>query len=345
MGYMGNVFVWTGKAVRPSSSPNSALGATDMAEGRLGVGFVGAGFNARFHFQGLPGRAGRGRDGDLGSGSKPSGGRCRAGPPARGRTAKPYTSITEMVDDPAIDAIWLTAPNFAAPRERRRDHERRATGRATLAGIACEKPLGRNVAEATKVVELVKRTGLKHGYLENQVFSPQNRAGPVLALGARRGPHRATLSRPGRGRARRPALALVLARQPARRRRPERHDVPLRAGGAPPADRREACTVKPMRIAGQIATLKWSRPEYAKRLSKAIGPEVDYAGAQRRLRVRDDRVRNGGRPAGAWRSHDLVELRRRRTSAQYRAARPRVLDVLEQPRRRAEAVLQSRGEG
>src|SRR5207249_1180807 len=41
------------------------------------------------------------------------------------------------------------------------------------AGIACEKPLARNVAEAKRVLELVQQTGVKHGYLENQVFAPQ----------------------------------------------------------------------------------------------------------------------------------------------------------------------------
>jgi predicted dehydrogenase len=36
-------------------------------------------------------------------------------------------------------------------------------------------------------------------------------------------------------------------------------------------------TVKPVRITGHIASLKWSRPEYVKRLKKAMGPTVDYA--------------------------------------------------------------------
>ena len=35
-------------------------------------------------------------------------------------------------------------------------------------------------------------------------------------------------------------------------------------------------TVKPVRITGHIASLKWSRPEYAKRLSKTMGKDVDY---------------------------------------------------------------------
>src|ERR1700743_3122883 len=36
-------------------------------------------------------------------------------------------------------------------------------------------------------------------------------------------------------------------------------------------------TVKPARITAHIASLKWSQPEYAKRLRKTFGNEVDYA--------------------------------------------------------------------
>jgi len=35
-------------------------------------------------------------------------------------------------------------------------------------------------------------------------------------------------------------------------------------------------TVKPVRITAHIASLKWSRPTYAKKLSKQFGKEVDY---------------------------------------------------------------------
>jgi predicted dehydrogenase len=34
--------------------------------------------------------------------------------------------------------------------------------------------------------------------------------------------------------------------------------------------------VRPTRVTAHIASLKWSRPEYAKRLSKTFGREVDY---------------------------------------------------------------------
>ena len=45
-------------------------------------------------------------------------------------------------------------------------------GEGELIGVTCEKPLGRNVAEAKKVLELTQKVGLLDGYLENQVFAP-----------------------------------------------------------------------------------------------------------------------------------------------------------------------------
>ena len=38
--------------------------------------------------------------------------------------------------------------------------------------VICEKPLARNAAEAKRMVEIVEKTDLLHGYLENQLFTP-----------------------------------------------------------------------------------------------------------------------------------------------------------------------------
>ena len=83
------------------------------SDGRLGVGFVGSGFNARFHIQGWVGV----RDGDVRGVWSPN--RKNAASAAEYARkldvgeAKPYDSIEEMVADPAIEAIWLTGPNHA----------------------------------------------------------------------------------------------------------------------------------------------------------------------------------------------------------------------------------------
>jgi predicted dehydrogenase len=36
-------------------------------------------------------------------------------------------------------------------------------------------------------------------------------------------------------------------------------------------------SVKPVRVTGRIASLKWSRPEYSKQLAKTMGKDVDYS--------------------------------------------------------------------
>ena len=147
---------------------------------RLGVGFIGSGFNARFHM--LAGAA------CATPTSSASGVRTRRTPRGRRATraqldvgdAKAYASIADMVADPAIDAIWLTGPNQARIENVEEIVDAVERGKGTLKGIACEKPLARNVAEAKQVRELVKRVGLTHGYLENQVFAPQVEAGRAL---------------------------------------------------------------------------------------------------------------------------------------------------------------------
>ena len=83
----------------------------DGAAGRLGVGLVGSGFNAGFHLQAF--RAVR--DADVRGVWSPNPERAAAAA-ARARAldvgeAKPYASISDMVADPAIDALWLSGPN------------------------------------------------------------------------------------------------------------------------------------------------------------------------------------------------------------------------------------------
>ena len=244
----------------------------------LGIGFIGSGFNARFHINSFVGV----RDAEIRGVWSPNAKNAAAtaalaadvdvGP------ARAYASIADMVADPAIDALWLCGPNQARIENVEEIVDAIARGRGELAGLACEKPLARNVAEATKVAELVKTVGLRTGYLENQLFAPQVEHGrnliwargaqitgrPYLARAAEEhsGPHmpwfwKGNLQGGGVLNDMMCHSALVV-----------RHL--LTKPGAPLA------TVKPKRVTGHIASLKWSRPEYAARLAKAMGSDVDY---------------------------------------------------------------------
>ena len=243
---------------------------------RLGVGFIGSGFNTRFHIQAWQGV----RDADvLGVWSPNPKNAASAAQLARTLdvgAAKAYKSIGDMVADPAIDALWLCGPNQARIENVEEIVHAIKTGRGTLRGLACEKPLARNVAEAKEVARLVKSVGLMTGYLENQLFAPHVEAGKKLlwARGA------ATTGRP------------YLARAG------EEHSGPhmpwfwngaLQGGGVlndmmchsallvrhlltEPG--KPLSTVKPVRVTGHIASLKWSRPTYAKRLKATM--QADY---------------------------------------------------------------------
>ena len=252
-----------------------------MTTTRLGVGFVGSGFNARFHLQAWTGV----RDADvLGVWSPTRKNAQSAAALARKLDvgeARPYASIGEMVADPLIDAIWLTGPNHRRVENVEEIVAAIESGRGTLRGLACEKPLARNVAEAKRVAELVRRVGLATGYLENQVFAPQVAHGRALlwARGA------ATTGRPYLARA---------AEEHSGPHMPWFWQGALQGGGVlndmmchsalvvrhlltRPGE--PLATVRPVRVTAHIASLKWTRPDYVKRLAAEMGKEVDYAAA------------------------------------------------------------------
>ena len=153
------------------------------------------------------------------------------------------------------------------------------SGKGKLIGIACEKPLARNVAEAKRMVELVEKSGLLHGYLEDQLYSPAIQRGRELIW----------------------ARGAALTGRPYLARAAEEHSGPhmpwfwqgeLQGGGvlndmmchsvevgrylltAPGKPRN---SIRATAVSAQIASLKWSRPEYAERLKKMMGSGVDYA--------------------------------------------------------------------
>ncbi|MBA3670783.1 MAG: Gfo/Idh/MocA family oxidoreductase [Gemmatimonadaceae bacterium] len=246
---------------------------------RLGIGFVGSGFNTRFHITAFRGV----RDADVLGVWSPN--RERAESAAAHARAldvgecKAYGSITEMVADPAINAIWLSGPNQSRVENVEEIVRAIESGVGTLDGLACEKPLARNVAEAVLVRDLAKRVGLVTGYLENQLFAPHVEAGKQL-LWAR-----------GAASTGRPYLARA-AEEHAGPHAPWFWQGKLQGGGVlndmmchsallvrhlltKPGE--PLSTVRPTAVTGQIASLKWSRPEYVQRLKDSMGESEDYA--------------------------------------------------------------------
>lgn len=244
---------------------------------RLGVGFIGSGFMTRFHLHSWQAV----RDGDVRGVWSPRLERAEAAAALardlRVGDARAFPTLEAMVEDPAIDCIWICGPNYT--RIENMERIVAALGRgATLVAVACEKPLGRNAAEAARMVELVEQSGLLHGYLENQLFAPAVERGKAVVW----------------------ARGAALAGRPYLARAAEEHGGPhepwfwqgdLQGGGVlndmmchslevgrflltkPGAPRR---SLRPVEVSAQIDTLKWSRPEYAALLAGMMTSAVDF---------------------------------------------------------------------
>jgi predicted dehydrogenase len=80
--------------------------------------------------------------------------------------ARVFDSVREMADH--VDVIALYNPNFSRLDTMREIAAAVADG-AKLRGLICEKPLGRNLAEAREVAALAKQIGAPTAYFENQI--------------------------------------------------------------------------------------------------------------------------------------------------------------------------------
>jgi len=151
-------------------------------------------------------------------------------------------------------------------------------GKAKLIGVACEKPLGRNVKEAEAMLNMAREAGLLDGYLENQVFSPAVVRGKEIVW----------------------ARGASLCGRPYLARAAEEHSGPhmpwfwegsLQGGGVlndmmchsveearfmltPPGAGRGILT--PVKITAYTSCLKWQDPEYARILARNSGGKTDY---------------------------------------------------------------------
>jgi predicted dehydrogenase len=189
-----------------------------------------------------------------------------------------FDSVEEMVADGALDAVWIVGPNFARLEHMEAIRSAGSGGRSSLRAVACEKPLGRTVAEARRMVELATEADLNHGYLENQVFMPGVRKGREVIW----------------------RRAAAISGRPYLVRASEEHSGPHRpwfwqgeeqGGGVlldmmchsvevarflltEPGGERDG--VRATTATGHVSTLKWSRPEYAALLRQSMGEGVDY---------------------------------------------------------------------
>ena len=249
-----------------------------MEKKRLGIGFLGGGFISRFHIQSLLGVRDVDVTGVFSKTKQSAEGTAELANDLGVGPAKAFNSITEMIADPGVDAIWVCSPNYARIETFEEIANAVNSDKGKLIGVACEKPLGRNVAEAKKVLELTQNAGLLDGYLENQVFSPSITRGKeiIWARGA------ATTGRPFLARA---------AEEHSGPHMPWFWEGELQGGGVlndmmchsveearfmltEPGKPRDS--IKPVSVSAHTDCLKWQRPKYADILSKNSGGKTDY---------------------------------------------------------------------
>lgn len=244
---------------------------------KLGVGFIGSGFVARFHAMAWTGV----RDAEITAIyniREPSARRLVKFIESLG-VGKPkvYTDLRKMLSDPSVNAIWILNPNFVRLNVVRVIAEEVVQGKAELIGVCCEKPLARTVDEAEEMVNLIEKAGLLHGYLENQVFAPSVVRGkeavwrygakytgrPYLARAAEEhgGPHSAWFWDP------RLSGGGVLLDMTCHSLEADRYLL------LDPEKPKEA--LKPIAIQSVIASLKWTREPYLSSLKEKF--KVDYS--------------------------------------------------------------------
>ena len=249
-----------------------------MNVSKLGVGFIGSGFVAKFHLQAWRGV----RDADVLGVFSPNREHAEAtaalASELRVGNARAFNSIEEMIAAPEIDCIWLCGPNHLRVENMQAICDAVLSGKGKLIGVACEKPLARNVAEARQMVELIERSGLLHGYLEDQMFAPSVTRGKQIMW----------------------SRAAAITGRPYLARAAEEHSGPhspwfwqgeLQGGGVlndmmchsievarfmltKPGQPRSS--IRAVKVSAQIASLKWSRPEYVDHLKRNMGVTVDY---------------------------------------------------------------------
>lgn len=243
--------------------------------GPLRIGFVGAGFIAHFHLTSFEGV----RDAVIAGVHSPTEARRQAlaaradalglGP------CRAFASLDAMLMSGEIDAVWILAPNDTRIATMEAIAAAKHAG-APIIGVACEKPLGRTLAEAETLLRLAEEAGLLHGYLENQVFSTAVQRGkeviwrravpaagrPYLARAAEEhaGPHEPWFwdaRRQGGG-----VLSDMMC-----------HSVEvarymLTEPGAPRA------SLRPKSVQGVVAQLKWTQPRYTAELLARSGGAI-----------------------------------------------------------------------
>jgi predicted dehydrogenase len=247
--------------------------ASPPTEISMKLGFIGAGFIARFQALAIEQVRGLEIAGLVRRrGSDALAAFCRS----RGLgEARVYESIGALAQ--AVDALAIFVPNFCRI-EVMEEIAAAVQAGAALKGVIVEKPLGRNLREARRLVALAREAGLHTAYYENQIFmraiavqreqlQPLMRTmGPLtLTRSAEEhgGPHEPWFwdpTRQGGG---------VLSDMGC-------HSIAVGRYTLTPPDK-DLLFLQPQSVTADVGLLKWGQPQWRAKLLEERG--VDYAKA------------------------------------------------------------------
>ncbi len=238
---------------------------------KLKVGFIGAGFIAQFQAKAME----QSRNMELTGIFARSGGEALSGW-GKERELGPatlYRSVSEMAKN--VDAIAIYTPNDTRIAFMEEIVTAKRAG-AKVRGVICDKPLGRNVKEAKRLVELAEQAQLNTAYFENQIHMKaiqtqmaqldpvQKVMGPLMLTRSAEehaGPHRSWFWDPtqqGGG---------VLSDMGC-------HSIAVGWYALTPRGKK-LTFLEPQSVSCEVALLKWGQPKWREKLLKERG--VDYS--------------------------------------------------------------------
>lgn len=185
----------------------------------------------------------------------------------------PYPSVTELVKN--VDIVAIYCANYVR-LEVMEEIVAAVKAAAELKGLICEKPLGRTVAEAKRMVELANEINVNTSYFENQLH--------MRAIQSQRNqlaPQAKTMG---------PLMLTRCAEEHSGPHEPWFWD-PTRQGGGVLSDMgchsiavgwycltpigKPLTFLEPVSVQAETALLKWGQPMWRERLKEKFG--VDYA--------------------------------------------------------------------
>lgn len=237
----------------------------------LKIGFIGSGFIARFLAKAMV----QVRHCELSAIYERSDAKQLASYARNNHLGDPIisASVKEIID--ASDAVAILTPNFARVSTMEQIAEAITAG-SSLTGVICEKPLGRNVEESRRMVELAGSAGLKTAYFENMLFMNAINNGLEQLR-----PQMETMG------------GLMIARSTEEHAGPHSSWFwdPTRQGGGAMSDMgchsvavcrhmltplgKDPSYLKPISMQCDMSLLKWGQPKYHKQLIDTYG--VDYS--------------------------------------------------------------------